>query len=219
MRLAPALAALLIIREPGRRFMLVDFRLMQGEEDLHVFLGCHAERAAWLLSSDDEELFVRHLIPKKGAKGGEREVWEVRNDGLADLYKGLARKLDQFIRETLPGFPHGSAHGYITNRSTFTNAKVHVGASKILKADIKSFFKSIHRTKVVTLLTRLGVKERAAAALLTLVVREDHLPLGDRGYHFRTRVNPIWSTTDLSQSKSAAKATTRKNRSIASAIV
>jgi hypothetical protein len=158
--------------------MLVDFRLMQGEEDLHVFLGCHADSAAWLMNCEDEALFVRHLIPKKGGKRGEREVWEVRNDGLADLYKGLARKLDQFFRETLSGFPHESAHGYITSRSTFTNAKAHVGAATILKADIKSYFKSIRRTKVVTLLTRLGVKERAAAALSTLVVRENHVPLG-----------------------------------------
>ena len=73
--------------------MLVDFKLLQGASDLHVYLGCEPDTATWLLQASDDELFSRHLIPKKGRHGGIREVWEVRSEAISDLYKGLARKL------------------------------------------------------------------------------------------------------------------------------
>ena len=170
--------ALLSIRESSRRFKLMDFKLMEGEADLHVFLRCGPDLAHRLLHGPDDSLFVRHLIPKTGGRGGTREVWEVRTDRLGDLYKGLARRLDEFIRRNLAGFPHESAHGYVANRSTWTNANAHVGTTRVLKADIKSFFRSISREKVVGLLRQLGLSPGAATALATVVARENHLPLG-----------------------------------------
>ena len=158
--------------------MIVDFRLLQGEDDLHDFLNCRKELADWLLTAHDDELFFRHQIPKKGRLGGSREVWEVQQDTVGDIYKGLARKLDDFIRSQLPSFPHNAAHGYIAGRSTLTNARVHIGARVVVNADIKSFFRSIHGARVRNLLRELGLGEAAAAALTSVLVREDHLPLG-----------------------------------------
>jgi RNA-directed DNA polymerase len=158
--------------------MLVDFKLLQGEEDLHKFLNCRKELADWLLTATDDELFFRHEIPKKGRKGGTREVWEVQQDTVGDVYKGLARKLDDFIRAQLPGFPHNAAHAYISGRSSLTNAQVHVGSRVVLNADIKSFFRSIPAKRVRTLMRELGLTEAAAAALTKILARDDHLPLG-----------------------------------------
>lgn len=158
--------------------MLVDFKRLQGEEDLHVYLGCTPELATAILKGPDEALFVRHHIPKKGRTGGTREVWEVRTDRIGDLYKGLARRLDEFIRENLNGFPHPGVHGYVTKRSTLTNAKAHIGATSILKGDIRSFFRSIGGPQVLHLLRQLGLTAEAARVLTRVVVRENHLPLG-----------------------------------------
>ncbi len=157
--------------------MLIDFTLLQGSDDLHAFLGCDQALADLLLTAPDEVLFVRHEIPKKSGSG-VREVWEVKGDRVGDLYKGLARKLDRFIRSRWNDFPHPAAQGYIRGRSTLTNAKEHIGAKVVLKADIKSFFRSIKFTKVVALFCQLGMSIHAATALARVVVREDHLPLG-----------------------------------------
>lgn len=170
--------ALLVIREPGRHFMLIDFSLMRGARDLHVYLGCDPAFARRILKDADDEFFVRHHIPKKGKRGGTREVWEARDDRVADLYKGLSRRLDEFIRKMLPGFPHASAHGYLRQRSTWTNANAHIGSDRILKADIASFFRSISHARVVELFRKLRLTPRAASVLASVVVRENHLPLG-----------------------------------------
>ena len=157
--------------------MLVDFTLLQGPDDLHVFLDCDKALTELLVEGSHDVLFMRHEIPKKNGKG-VREIWEVRGDRIGDVYKSLARKLDRFIRSRWPDFPHPAAHGYIRDRSTLTNAREHIGANTVLKADIKSFFRSINSAKVIALFDRLGLSHNGARALAALVVREDHLPLG-----------------------------------------
>ena len=157
--------------------MLVDFKLLQGEDDLNVFLGCSPELADRILHEADATLFLRHEIPKKG-RMGTREVWEVRGDAVADIYKGLTRKLDVFIRAHLGEFPRPSVHGYVAKRGTLTNAMAHIGAKRVLKGDIRAFFRSIPEAKVVALFRKLGLSGQAAKVLARVVVRKNHLPLG-----------------------------------------
>jgi hypothetical protein len=51
---------------------------------------------------------------------------------------------------------HDAAHGFITGRSTVTNARPHLGAQLLVKFDLKNFFPTIHYFRVVGLFTRLG---------------------------------------------------------------
>ena len=106
-----------------------------------------------------------------------REVWEVR-DPFADIYKGLGQHLQGFFAEVIAGYPHASSHGYLPQRSIYTNAKAHLGARLLLRADIKSFFQSINKHSVHKFLLRLGLTSAAANALIAVVVRDNHLPLG-----------------------------------------
>jgi len=157
--------------------MIVDFKLLQGTENLHVFLGCDEASSRSFLEAADEDLFARYEIPKPNGKG-TREVWAAKGDRIGDLYKGLARKLDGFIRSQWSAFPHPAAHGYLAGRSTLTNALAHLGAGAVLNGDIRSFFPSIKGDKVVALFQQLGLKEEAARTLARVVVRAGHLPLG-----------------------------------------
>lgn len=143
-----------------------------------MFLGCSEQVAHRLLNDPDELLFSCFEIPKRGRLGGTREVWEVTEEIIGDLYKGLARKLDAFLRSRLPHFPHNCAHAYVAGRSTLSNARVHLGASLIVNADIRLFFRSIGRTRILALFNELGLSGKAAAAISKVVVRDDHLPLG-----------------------------------------
>lgn len=158
--------------------MRPDFRLLRDEHDLHAFLGCSADVVQKLLHARDDDLFDRLSIPKKGKRGGTRRVWAVSDGAIADLYKGLARTLNAFLTEHLRGYPSTAAHGYVPGRSTVTNARVHVGATRLLRADIRAFFESISRTQVTKLLTIVGLRPAAAEALASVVVRDGHLPLG-----------------------------------------
>lgn len=167
--------ALLIIVSPAAS--MLDFSLLRGLDDLPTFLGCDARLARRLLRAPNKTLFTVHQIPKRGREG-TREVWEVTDYDIANVYKGLARTLDEFFRARLLGFPHPSAHGYIRGRSTLTNARAHLGARLILNADIKSFFRSIRRRRIEELFKELGLGDDAARILTRVVSRANHLPLG-----------------------------------------
>lgn len=158
--------------------MAMDFKLLQGQGDLHVFLRCDPALARQIVSVSDDLLFRTHSIPKRGGRGGTREVWEVHDDAVAEVYKGLARRLEVFFRRAIAGFPHDSVHGYLSARSTRTNALAHIGAKRILKADIRQFFRSIRKSVVVDLFKRCGLGAAAADVLASVVSRKDHLPLG-----------------------------------------
>ena len=151
---------------------------MRGGRDLPQYLGCSDSLAQRLCDTDDDALFKRHAIPKKGGRGGTREVWEVRETEVAVVYRALSRRLHAFFVASFDGYPHRSSHAYLPGRSTLTNASAHQGASRLLHADIRNFFESISRCPVIALLRQLGVPEAAAEALATVVVRSDRLPLG-----------------------------------------
>jgi retron-type reverse transcriptase len=144
-------------------------------QDLHSYLGCTRDLANALRNLPNSEIFQVHKIPKHG--GGIREVWEVR-DPFADIYKGLGQHLQELLVQAIAGYPHPCSQGYLPKRSIYTNAKVHLGARLILRADIKSFFQSINTRCVRKFLLKLGLTSAAANALIAVVVRDNHLPLG-----------------------------------------
>lgn len=157
---------------------MVDFRKMRDTRDLHLFIGCGEALAKRILDCPDDELLDRHFIPKRGKAGGVREVFEIRDRDVADVYKGLSRRLQVFFARTLDGFPHPGAHGYVPGRSTLTNAAAHIPARQVLKADIRDFFRSISSARVQALLVGVGLAPAAAEALSAVLARGNHLPLG-----------------------------------------
>jgi RNA-directed DNA polymerase len=158
--------------------MATDLNRMMNEEDLAVFLECSCDLAQQLSHATSSEIFRKHQIPKPGKAGEFREVWEVIDGAVADVFKNLARTLESFFRKNLPGYPHPAAHGYVRRRSILTNAKAHAGAARILKADVRRFFRSIGCGMVERTLVRAGMIPRAASVLSSVLVWEGHTPLG-----------------------------------------
>ncbi|WP_025595878.1 reverse transcriptase family protein [Agrobacterium tumefaciens] len=120
--------------------------------------------------------FFRHDIPKRNASRGHRTVWE---PALAmGSYKALARRLDDFFRYKLVGYPHDSSFGYRPGRNIRENAAPHRGKKFLLSMDLESFFPSISGTRVAGLFETLGVQPNVANLLARFVTLGNGLAMG-----------------------------------------
>lgn len=74
---------------------------------------------------------------------------------------------------------HDVAHGFVTGRSTVTNAAPHVGAAVVVCVDIRGFFPSISRARIACLFYGLGVgASRARSYALVCAGPDGQLPQG-----------------------------------------
>jgi len=120
--------------------------------------------------------FFRHDIPKRNFRRGHRTVWEpalVKNE-----YKALGRRLDNFFRYKLEGYPHECSFGYRPGRNIRENAAVHRGKKYLLSLDLEDFFPSISQNRIAALFERLGVKSDIATLLARFVTISDGLAMG-----------------------------------------
>jgi RNA-directed DNA polymerase len=69
-------------------------------------------------------------------------------------------------------------HGYVSQRSTVTNASQHTGAQFLQLLDIEDFFPSITEEMVEQMLIRAGLRPEVAKFLLAFMTRNGSLPLG-----------------------------------------
>lgn len=162
----------------------VDFRNHTTIEHLANSLGIASELLRWVTESPTREEFYRRLeLPKKHRRRASerRIVWAVDSSFLAAAHQNFSRRFHDFVVNVLPGFPHPCAHGYVRKRSTLTNAQAHCGAPVLLRADIRSFFPSIKRPRLVALFTRLRLHAQIVSTLSTFVTIRDELPLGLHG--------------------------------------
>jgi len=60
---------------------------------------------------------------------------------------------------------HDAAHGFVTGRSTVSNARPHLQAAVVVNCDLQDFFGTIHAHRVIGLLAELGYSPAAATVL------------------------------------------------------
>lgn len=173
-----------------------DLRLISTKAQLLTYIGiekewfdmvCGFDVAAYgreLQHQADSEVlelpfhpFLRHEIPKRNPARGRRVVWEAERY-LNNTYKGLARRLTRFLEDAIPGFPHPQCFGYVRGRNIRDNAGQHVGATLLLKTDIKDFFPSIDKARVEKLFADLRVDSNVATQLTGFLTIGGKLPLG-----------------------------------------
>jgi RNA-directed DNA polymerase len=103
--------------------------------------------------------------------GGTRRL-DVPNDALKKLQRGILHKL--LTRLTV----HPSAHGFVAGKSIVTNAQPHVGATLVLKMDLRDYFTRTTQQRVVEYFHGIGWDEPAATLLAELCCYQGHLPQG-----------------------------------------
>jgi retron-type reverse transcriptase len=118
--------------------------------ELRELLGIRSPaQLGWMLLATDQNdgPYTRFSIPKRD--GSERVICAPK----PQLLWIQRRLLDQVLSKVQA---HDAAHGFIPGRSTVTNARPHLGASLLVKFDLRDFFPTIHYYRVLGLFARLG---------------------------------------------------------------
>jgi RNA-directed DNA polymerase len=103
--------------------------------------------------------------------GGTRRL-DVPNDALKKLQRGILHKLLNRLAV------HPCAHGFVAGRSIVTNAKPHVGATLVLKMDLRDYFTRTTQQRVAEYFHGIGWDESTAILLAELCCYRGHLPQG-----------------------------------------
>lgn len=134
----------------------------KSPDDLAKALGLTIPRLRWFTFHKDVDTgthYRRWQIAKRS--GGTRTITAPKRE-----LKAAQRAVLRTIAERLP--VHGAAHGFLPGRSIVTNAKVHVGAHTLVKADIKDFFPTVTWRRVKGLYRKAGYPEQVATLLALL---------------------------------------------------
>ena len=110
--------------------------------------------------------YIQYKIPKKG--GGFRYI-----NAPTQRLKEIQTKILNDILYKVPVDKH--AHGFIDNRSIYTNAACHVGSECVVNLDLKDFFDTITKERVIKELDRFVSTPLTIAELITF---NDKLPQG-----------------------------------------
>src|SRR5215472_13345581 len=103
--------------------------------------------------------YRRFTIPKRD--GSARAIWAP----LPRLKKAQRWILHNIVEKLLV---HGSVHGFLSGRSTLTNAAVHADPKLVVKVDIKDFFSTVTLPRVKGIFRKAGYREEVATLLALL---------------------------------------------------
>lgn len=108
--------------------------------------------------------FTRVSIPQRRRR--PREILRPSN-GLDRVLKQLRLGLDSVSNYK----PPNEVHGFVKGRGTLTNAAMHLNKDVVLSVDLRDFFATVDRTRVVQALDTFGFDSDAATAVagVTLV--------------------------------------------------
>ena len=137
-------------------------------------LGCSADDLKEIASASDQRFFYQRIrIPKKNTRrrGRFRTVYKA-NQRLAIIHKNLPTWLSEHV-----SFPE-CVQGFVQRRSIVSNATVHLNQPRLLHADIKGFFDSIHIDQVMPEFLALGASPDVADVLAKVCTLNGRLPQG-----------------------------------------
>lgn len=163
---------------------IVDFRQPESFSEVAQFLGLKVKAlreaiAAGAAPSNRPLLYIRHQIPKKNAANGQfRTVWDVADTHLRDTHRAFAWKFADFAKSVVPGFPHPAAYGYVRGQGIKKNAAQHRGAARLLRCDLRDFFPTISKHRLIGRFIQVGIRPAAADVLAAFATIEEKLALG-----------------------------------------
>lgn len=137
-------------------------------EHLAKLLGLKMAVLAGMVNST-QDYYRTFSIPKK--RGGTREI-QAPYPSLLEAQKWIYRHI---LRQQPVNI---CAHGFVRNKSIFSNAENHVGKKTLLKMDIKNFFSSIPKNWIIQFFQQLGYAPNVAFYLASLCCYEDALGQG-----------------------------------------
>lgn len=129
----------------------IDFNTLKTRNSIAINFGIHSSYLEKILHSPDYSALYETLhIPKRSKKKtGYRTVYKA-DDVLANLHKNILTSIKCFLEKNeIDQFIHDSAHGFVNNKTTLSNAVPHLNKQSLLQVDIESFFKSIPIERII----------------------------------------------------------------------
>jgi len=146
-------------RADVERLQAAGLPVLASPADLAAALRLPIPRLRWLAFHTEASAishYVRFRIPKKS--GGTRE--------LAAPHRDMAACQRWILSEILAKVPlNEAAHGFVSGRSTVSNAQPHLGRAVVVNADLKDFFPSITFPRVKGVFQQLGYSPAVATVL------------------------------------------------------
>ncbi len=161
-------------RRPGRKGRIKQFGLPRLGNAAAVAKLCGLSGADDLVrlsrpGTGPGRPYVEFDIPK--AKGGSRRISAPKQE--------LKRVQQQILQKMLAKLPvHDACHGFVTGRSTLSNAEPHLGSRVVIKMDLRDFFPSIHYRRVQGLFELYGYSSDVASLLAQLTTHRPVLADG-----------------------------------------
>lgn len=147
--------------------MPVDFSRLRGVAGLARVAGCTTEYVEGVLRDRGAHYKERHIPKRKPSHPGDRRTVHQADEALKQAQREVLARLEDWVIEQNIGYPTPQAHGFVRKRGILSNAKNHVAAPMLLRADIEHFFPSIRLERVQQVFVgRLSV-DRAFAEMLT----------------------------------------------------
>jgi RNA-directed DNA polymerase len=147
------------------RLRQLDLPVLATPADLARAMGITIPQLRWLAFHNEAATrthYITFVVPKRN--GGERR--------LAAPHRRLRVCQEWILSHILEKVPlHDAAHGFVTGRSTRTNAEKHVGRDIVLNTDLSDFFPTITFGRVKGAFRSLGYSP-AVATILALLCTE-----------------------------------------------
>lgn len=163
------------LEDPEGRRTENDVPQIKDARHLAEILGVSVERLRWLAYHREVDTGTHYrtwTVPKRS--GGQRLISAPKPE-----LKRIQRWIARTITEHLP--VHGAAHGFLTGRSTVTNAGAHRGARMVVKFDIKDFYPTISWRRVRGIFRKAGYNEQVATVLALLCTEAPREEIDIRG--------------------------------------
>ncbi len=130
--------------------------------ELAVWLGLAAGELEWFA-----DVRLRNSRTTESRLGHYRYRWILKRDGSARLIQSPKLRLKLIQRRVLSEIlgripPHEAAHGFRAGRSIRTFVVPHIGREIVLRFDLRDFFPSVTRARIVALLLTVGYPEPVA---------------------------------------------------------
>ena len=110
---------------------------------------------------------------------------------MAAPHRALAACQEWILGEVLGRIkPHEAAHGFVTGRSTLTNAKPHVGRDVVVNVDLENFFPTITYARVRGLLQALGYSPASSTILALLCTEAPRRTVTYSGQRYQVATGP-----------------------------
>lgn len=145
---------------------------MKTKADIALFLDTSEFKINQMLGIHGiESYYTEFEIPKKN--GMNRKICAPNKE-----LKAFQRVISSVLTDIYNQRNHPNVHGFIYNKSIFSNSTIHVNKRYLLNIDLKDFFNTIYYSRIRGLFKTMGLNDKTATIVSNLVCLNNSLPQG-----------------------------------------